>query len=88
MRKYRRAIVPNLEWLSATDRTPFIHYVKKRLGKTLQDDVRLLKKFMQGIKVYGAEIKTGGFSGYLCELLILHYGSFANPAHFCEVLNE
>jgi tRNA nucleotidyltransferase (CCA-adding enzyme) len=31
---------------------------------------------MQGIKVYGAEIKVGGFSGYLCELLILHYKSF------------
>jgi tRNA nucleotidyltransferase (CCA-adding enzyme) len=28
--------------------------------------------------VYGAEIKVGGFSGYLCELLVLHYGSFLN----------
>jgi len=32
---------------------------------------------MQGIGVYGAEIKVGGFSGYLCELLIMNYGSFA-----------
>jgi tRNA nucleotidyltransferase (CCA-adding enzyme) len=65
------------EWLSATDRTPFhTDYVKKRLNKTLRGEVRLLKKFMQGIGVYGAEIKTGGFSGYLCELLILHYKSF------------
>jgi tRNA nucleotidyltransferase (CCA-adding enzyme) len=32
---------------------------------------------MQGIGVYGAEIKVGGFSGYLCELLIMKYGSFA-----------
>jgi tRNA nucleotidyltransferase (CCA-adding enzyme) len=31
---------------------------------------------MDGIGVYGAEIKIGGFSGYLCELLILHYKSF------------
>jgi len=31
---------------------------------------------MKGIDVYGAEIKIGGFSGYLCELLILHYKSF------------
>jgi tRNA nucleotidyltransferase (CCA-adding enzyme) len=31
---------------------------------------------MKGIGVYGAEIKVGGFSGYLCELLILHYRSF------------
>lgn len=65
------------EWLSATDRTPFhTDYVKKRLTKSLRNEVRLLKKFMKGIKVYGAEIKTGGFSGYLCELLILHCKSF------------
>jgi tRNA nucleotidyltransferase (CCA-adding enzyme) len=50
--------------------------VKNRLNKTLRNEVRLLKKFMQGIRVYGAEIKTGGFSGYLCELLILQYKSF------------
>jgi tRNA nucleotidyltransferase (CCA-adding enzyme) len=35
----------------------------------------LLKKFLKGINAYGAEIKTGGFSGYLCELLVLHYKS-------------
>ena len=65
------------EWLSATDRTPFhTDYVKKRLNKTLRNEVRLLKRFLQGITVYGAEIKIGGFSGYLCELLILHHKSF------------
>ena len=70
------------EWLSATDRTPFhTDYVKNRLNETLRNEVRLLKKFMQGIKVYGAEIKTGGFSGYLCELLILHYKSFTETLH-------
>jgi tRNA nucleotidyltransferase (CCA-adding enzyme) len=70
------------EWLSATDRTPFhTDYVKNRLNKTLQDEVRLLKKFMHGVKVYGAEIKTGGFSGYLCELLTLHYKSFTETLH-------
>jgi len=31
---------------------------------------------MKGVGVYGAEIKVGGFSGYLCELLVLKYGSF------------
>ncbi|MCW4045388.1 MAG: CCA tRNA nucleotidyltransferase [Candidatus Bathyarchaeota archaeon] len=65
------------EWLSATDRTPFhTDYAKKHLNQQLRSEVRLLKKFMQGIGVYGAEIKTGGFSGYLCELLVLHYESF------------
>ena len=64
-------------WISATDRTPFhTDYIKPLLNEQLQGEVRLLKKFMKGIGVYGAEIRVGGFSGYLCELLTLHYGSF------------
>ncbi len=69
---------PRGEWLSATDRTPFhTDYVNKRLNQSLRDEIRLLKRFMQGIGVYGAEIKVGGFSGYLCELLVIHFGSLA-----------
>jgi tRNA nucleotidyltransferase (CCA-adding enzyme) len=65
------------EWLSATDRTPFhTDYINMRLNKQMRSEVRLLKKFMKGIGVYGAEIKVGGFSGYLCELLVLHYKTF------------
>jgi tRNA nucleotidyltransferase (CCA-adding enzyme) len=65
------------EWLSATDRTPFhTDYVKKRLNESLRGEVRLLKKFLKGVNAYGAEIKTGGFSGYLCELLIVYHQSF------------
>jgi len=65
------------EWISATDRTPFhTDYVKPLLDERRCGEVRLLKKFMRGIGVYGAEIRVGGFSGYLCELLILNYGSF------------
>ena len=65
------------EWISATDRTPFhTDYVKPLLDKKIRGEVRLLKKFMKGIGVYGAEIKVGGFSGYLCELLTLNYGAF------------
>jgi len=65
------------EWVSATDRTPFhTDYVKPRLNKQLRGEIRLLKRFMKGVGVYGAEIKVGGFSGYLCELLILQYNSF------------
>jgi tRNA nucleotidyltransferase (CCA-adding enzyme) len=64
-------------WKSATDRTPYhTKYVKKHLSAELKNEVRLLKKFFKGIDVYGAEIKTGGFSGYLCELLIIYYQSF------------
>jgi tRNA nucleotidyltransferase (CCA-adding enzyme) len=65
------------EWVSATDRTPFhTDYVKPRLNEQLRSEIRLLKRFMKGVGVYGAEIKVGGFSGYLCELLTLKYNSF------------
>jgi len=65
------------EWISATDRTPFhTDYVKPILDERKWGEVRLLKRFMKGVGVYGAEIKVGGFSGYLCELLTLNYGSF------------
>ena len=80
---YRVDIVPCYdakpgEWQSATDRTPYhTDYIKKHLTAGLRGEVRLLKRFMQGTGVYGAEIKVGGFSGYLCELLIMKYGSFA-----------
>ena len=65
------------EAASSVDRTP-LHtlYMKRRLSDPVRDEVRLLKRFMRGIGTYGAEIKVGGFSGYLCEVLILHYGSF------------
>ena len=80
---YRVDIVPCYnakpgEWQSATDRTPYhTDYINTHLSKEAHGEVRLLKRFMQGTGVYGAEIKIGGFSGYLCELLIMKYGSFA-----------
>jgi len=62
---------------SAVDRT-ILHteYVKKNLEEKQKDDVILLKKFMSSIDTYGSEFKVGGFAGYLCELLVLYYGSF------------
>ena len=61
---------------SAVDRTPFHNeYLQTRI-KGLEDQVRLLKQFMKGVGVYGAELRTKGFSGYLCELLVIKYGSF------------
>jgi tRNA nucleotidyltransferase (CCA-adding enzyme) len=62
---------------SSTDRTP-LHtaYLLPRLTDPLRDDIRVLKAFMMGVGVYGAEIKVGGFSGYLCELLVVYFGSF------------
>jgi tRNA nucleotidyltransferase (CCA-adding enzyme) len=67
------------QWKSATDRTPYhTDYIKPLLNKKLRGEVRLLKQFMKGIGVYGAEIKVGGFSGVVCELLVLNYKSFAD----------
>jgi len=64
---------------SAVDRTPFhVEYLNKNLPRKLSDDVRLLKQFCGANKIYGADAKTEGFSGYVCELLIMHYGSFIN----------
>ncbi len=61
---------------SAVDRTPFHNsYVASRLGGH-EDEVLLLKQFLKGSSIYGSELKTHGFSGYLVELLVIHYGSF------------
>ncbi|MEM4576980.1 MAG: CCA tRNA nucleotidyltransferase [Candidatus Nezhaarchaeales archaeon] len=63
--------------LTAVDRTPLhTRFVNDRLNEDLRNEIRLLKGFMKGVGVYGAEIKVSGFSGYLCELLVLYYKSF------------
>jgi tRNA nucleotidyltransferase (CCA-adding enzyme) len=56
---------------SAVDRTPFhTRYVEQKIG-TFADDVLLLKQFTKCGGVYGSDQMTEGFSGYLCELLVL-----------------
>ncbi len=67
------------KWKSATDRTPFhTAYMQQHLTEQLKLEIRILKKFMKGVGVYGAEIRIGGFSGMLAETLALKYGSFQN----------
>ena len=62
---------------SAVDRTPFhTRYITSRING-LVDDVLLLKQFTKAGGIYGSDQMTEGFSGYLCELLILHYGGFS-----------
>lgn len=80
---YRVDIVPCYkiseysERITAVDRTPLhTEYLSERIGEKNKDEIILLKSFMKGIGVYGAELKVRGFSGYLCELLTLYYGSF------------
>lgn len=64
---------------SAVDRT-ILHtrYVKANLDDAGKDEVMLLKRFMDMTGTYGSEFKVGGFAGYLCELLIIKYGTFNN----------
>lgn len=63
--------------LSAVDRTPFHQaFLTARQTPTMVDDVRLLKQFLRAHRLYGSEARTGGFSGYLVELLVLRFGSF------------
>lgn len=67
--------------LSAVDRTPFHNEFIKMHINGLESEVLMLKQFTKGTKVYGSELKTMGFSGYLIELLIIHYGSFEDVIH-------
>ncbi|HZC88548.1 MAG TPA: CCA tRNA nucleotidyltransferase [Nitrososphaera sp.] len=67
------------KWQSAADRSPYhTEYVLHNLDDEKKNQVRLLKKFFKSIGIYGAEISTAGFSGYVSEVLILKYGSFEN----------
>ena len=62
---------------SAVDRTPFhTRYITDKINGLI-DDVLLLKRFTKAGGIYGSDGMTEGFSGYLCELLILNYGGFS-----------
>ncbi|MDS0282069.1 CCA tRNA nucleotidyltransferase [Haloarcula onubensis] len=62
---------------SAVDRTPFhTRYLAGRLDDALAAEVRVTKQFLKGIGVYGSDLRTRGFSGYLTELLTVEYGGF------------
>jgi tRNA nucleotidyltransferase (CCA-adding enzyme) len=80
---YRIDIVPcykiseHTEKVTSVDRTPLhTEYLSTKIGENTRDEIVLLKAFMKGIGIYGAEVRINGFSGYLCELLVIHYGSF------------
>jgi tRNA nucleotidyltransferase (CCA-adding enzyme) len=84
VRGVRVNVVPcyNVEqgkWQSAADRSPFhTEYISSNFDDEKRMQARLLKKFFKGVGIYGAEISTGGFSGYVSEVLVLKYGSFEN----------
>ncbi len=69
--------IDNIERLATSvDRTPLhTEFINSNLTDKQRNDVRLLKYFLKAHNIYGAEVKTSGFSGYLCELLIYYFGS-------------
>ncbi|KAF6245930.1 CCA tRNA nucleotidyltransferase [Nitrosopumilus sp. b2] len=67
------------EWKSAADRSTFhTKFMSKSLTPKMQNEVRILKAFLKSNGIYGAEIAKQGFSGYVSEVLVLHFGSFEN----------
>ena len=63
--------------LTAVDRTPLhTKYIKENLLDFQKPEVRLFKQFLRGIGCYGAEAEIEGFSGYLCEIIVLKYETF------------
>ncbi|MBI2134932.1 CCA tRNA nucleotidyltransferase [Candidatus Woesearchaeota archaeon] len=79
--KFTFEIVPILDIKKAeqakniTDVSP-LHSDFVLKHKKLKDEIRLAKQFFKAARVYGAESHIMGFSGYVCELLTIHYGSF------------
>lgn len=70
-------ILPGQKKVSSVDRTPLhTEYVKSHLADKQLHEVLLLKVFAKSIGVYGSEVMTSGFSGYICEILVIEYGSF------------
>jgi tRNA nucleotidyltransferase (CCA-adding enzyme) len=61
--------------LNITDVSPLHSIWVKKHGK-YADDIRLAKQFFKAGRVYGAESYINGFSGYICEILTIHYGGF------------
>ena len=67
------------KWQSAADRSPFhTQYISSHFDDGKRKQARLLKKFFKSVGIYGAEISTEGFSGYVSEVLVLKYSSFEN----------
>ena len=70
------AIKENQKVISAVDRSPLhMVYLERNLTLMQRRDVRVLKKLLKSAGIYGAEARIGGFSGYVCELLVLNYRS-------------
>lgn len=67
------------EMASSVDRTPLHNlFINSHLSRKQKGEVRALKYFLRQHNIYGAEARIGGFSGYLCEIMIYSFGGFVN----------
>ncbi len=77
------------EWKSSADRSPFhTKFMEKSLTPKMRNEVRILKAFLKSNGIYGAEIAKQGFSGYVSEVLVLHFGSFENVIKSISEIKE
>lgn len=77
------------EWKSAADRSQYhTEYMIKNLSKDQKDQVRILKNFLKTLGIYGAELFTSGFSGYVSEVLVLKYNTFKDVLINISNLNQ
>ncbi|ABL77777.1 CCA tRNA nucleotidyltransferase [Thermofilum pendens] len=64
------------EIVTPVDRTQ-LHtaYLERKLSEKpwLKDEIRLLKRLLKNLGIYGAEQSLKGFSGYLAEILVVYY---------------
>ncbi|MEW5956048.1 MAG: CCA tRNA nucleotidyltransferase [Candidatus Micrarchaeota archaeon] len=69
---------PHEKILSAVDRSPLhMDYLQRKLSEAQKRDVRVLKALLKNAGLYGAEVEVEGFSGLVCEQLVLNYRSLA-----------
>lgn len=60
---------------SSVDRSPHhSRWMRDNLTERQKEDIVLLKQMLDSAGLYGSSLKTRGFSGYLCELLVYQYG--------------
>ncbi|MBU1197264.1 CCA tRNA nucleotidyltransferase [Candidatus Micrarchaeota archaeon] len=80
IRQYKVEVIPcytiskSERIISAVDRTPLhMTYLQEKLTALQRRDVRVLKKLLKSHGIYGAEAEVQGFSGLVCEYLILNF---------------
>lgn len=69
----------NSKIISSVDRTPLhTEFLNSVSTPEMKTQSILLKLFMKKLGIYGSELKTEGFSGYVVELCIYYSGSVNN----------